>query len=85
MFLLRPRRLRVVPPLIVASHDADSRLWSEVLHLGGYDVLTIPFLAREVILSIGLAWRRWHDQCMLANDDPALTRSPKSGRSHGAS
>jgi hypothetical protein len=62
----------------VASHDPDARLWSEVLHLGGYDVLTIPFLAREVILSIRLAWRRWHDQWTLANEDPALTRSADS-------
>src|SRR5262245_2362886 len=70
--LVDARRLRVAPPLIVASHVPDARLWSEVLHLGGYDVLTIPFLAREVILSIGLAWRRWYDQWTLANEDPAL-------------
>ena len=76
--LVDARRLRVAPPLIVASHVPDARLWSEVLHLGGYDVLTIPFLAREVILSIGLAWRRWHDQWILANDDAALTRSAQS-------
>ena len=73
--LVDARRLRVVPPLIVASHDADARLWSEVLHLGGYDLLTIPFSAGKFILSIGLAWRRWHDQWTLASQDPMRTSS----------
>ena len=76
--LVDARRLRVAPPLIVASHVPDARLWSEVLHLGGYDVLTIPFLAREVILSISLAWRRWHDQWTLASQDPMRTSSAGS-------
>lgn len=36
------------PPLIVTSRLADARLWSEVLNLGGYDVLATPFTAPEV-------------------------------------
>ena len=36
------------PPLIVTSRLADAYLWSEVLNLGGYDVLAKPFQAREV-------------------------------------
>ena len=36
------------PPLIVTSRLADASLWSEVLNLGGYDVLIKPFNAREV-------------------------------------
>lgn len=36
------------PPLIVASRLADAFLWSEVLNVGGYDVLLKPFNARDV-------------------------------------
>ena len=36
------------PVLIVTSRLADERLWSEVLHRGGYDVLAQPFDRREV-------------------------------------
>lgn len=36
------------PPLIVTSRLADEYLWSEVLNLGGYDVLAKPFSAEEV-------------------------------------
>jgi DNA-binding NtrC family response regulator len=35
-------------PLIVTSRLADATLWSEVLNLGGYDVLAKPFLTRDV-------------------------------------
>jgi len=37
-----------VPPLVVTSRLADAFLWSEVLNLGGYDVLLKPFSARDV-------------------------------------
>lgn len=36
------------PALIVTSRLADAFLWSEVLNLGGYDVLAKPFSQREV-------------------------------------
>ena len=36
------------PLLVVTSRLADAYLWSEVLNLGGYDVLAKPFNAREV-------------------------------------
>jgi DNA-binding NtrC family response regulator len=36
------------PRFIVCSRLADERLWSEVLNVGGYDVLSTPFDAREV-------------------------------------
>lgn len=36
------------PPLIVTSRIADGYLWSEVLNLGGYDVLATPFTPRDV-------------------------------------
>ena len=46
------------PPLIVASRLADERLWAEVLNLGGYDVLSKPFLAGEVLWAVESAHRR---------------------------
>jgi len=36
------------PLLIVTSRLADAYLWSEVLNLGGYDVLATPFRPQEV-------------------------------------
>ena len=36
------------PPVIVTCQLADDRLWSEVLNLGGYDVLAKPFHEQEV-------------------------------------
>jgi len=55
--LVHARRLRVAPPLIISSHVPDARLWSEVLHLGGYDVLTIPFFGAggHSLCSLGVA------------------------------
>jgi len=36
------------PMLIVTSRTADDYLWTEVLNLGGYDVLAKPFDNKEV-------------------------------------
>jgi DNA-binding NtrC family response regulator len=49
--------------LIVTSRHADERLWSEVLNLGGYDLLEKPFDKQEVFRVISLAWRHWKDAC----------------------
>lgn len=55
------------PHLIVASSSADDRLWSEVLNLGGYDILQKPFNRQEVFRVTSLAWRHWreHPLCPL--------------------
>jgi DNA-binding response OmpR family regulator len=37
------------PALVVTSRLADDALWSEVLHLGGYNVLAKPLAAKEVL------------------------------------
>ncbi|MBI1792532.1 MAG: response regulator [Acidobacteria bacterium] len=50
------------PSLIVSSALADERLWSEVLNLGGFDVLPTPFDPREVFRIVSLAWRWWCGQ-----------------------
>ncbi|MBI3694562.1 MAG: response regulator [Acidobacteria bacterium] len=58
--LLDALRYRPRPPyLIVASRQADMRLWAEVLNLGGYDVLATPFRAGEVRRVVHLGWLRW--------------------------
>jgi DNA-binding NtrC family response regulator len=49
------------PRVIVASTLADSRLWSEVLHLGGYDMLVKPFQRSEVLHAVDSAVRAWRD------------------------
>jgi len=43
------------PPVIVTARFANERLWAEVLNLNGYDVLTKPFDADEVMRQITLA------------------------------
>ncbi len=56
MRILRHAQAQSRPPnLIVASRLADERLWAEVLNLGGYDVLTKPFVPDEVRRVVALA------------------------------
>ena len=56
------QRGREQPVLIVVSRVADDQLWAEVLNLGGYDVLAMPFEAAEVVRSVSVAWRHWQDK-----------------------
>jgi response regulator RpfG family c-di-GMP phosphodiesterase len=51
--------LRYPPFLVVTSRMADERLWSEVLNLGGYNVLAKPMNSKEVFHVAGLAWMAW--------------------------
>ncbi len=44
------------PPLIVAAHHADDRLWMEVLNSGGYNLIGKPFEEHEVFRLISMAW-----------------------------
>jgi DNA-binding response OmpR family regulator len=48
-----------VPRLIVSARLADDQLWSEVLNLGGYNVLEKPFDASEVCWVVTHAWLDW--------------------------
>lgn len=50
------------PRFFVFSHQPDQRLWVEVINLGGYDVLSFPFLADEVYRSVYLAWASWKQE-----------------------
>lgn len=47
------------PVVIVTSRLADEYLWSEVLNLGGYDVLAKPLDRTEVHRTVNLAWQHW--------------------------
>ena len=44
-------------PLIVTSGIADEALWAEVLNVGGFDVLALPFEPREVARVTDCAYR----------------------------
>ncbi len=57
------------PLLIVASRNADERLWSEVLNAGGYDVLLKPFHAEEVVWAIHCA--AGQRECAVCHAKPA--------------
>jgi DNA-binding NtrC family response regulator len=57
------------PRVIVVSHHADERLWTEVLSLGGFDLLATPFREVEVGYAIGMAWLDWK----YARDRPGPT------------
>jgi DNA-binding response OmpR family regulator len=54
--------LRPVPRLIVSARLADDQLWSEVLNLGGYNVLEKPFDASEVCWVVSHAWLDWKSE-----------------------
>jgi DNA-binding response OmpR family regulator len=47
------------PRLIVFSRHADEGLWTEVLNLGGFDLLATPFRDAELVFTVGSAWRDW--------------------------
>jgi DNA-binding response OmpR family regulator len=55
-------RMPQPPKLIVASRLADEKLWSEVLNVGAWDVLTKPFEVREVLHVVRHAWESWSRQ-----------------------
>lgn len=58
--VLRDLRHRTRPPeLVVTSRLADDGLWSEVLNLGGYDVLVRPLAAEEVERVVAGARRQY--------------------------
>jgi DNA-binding response OmpR family regulator len=57
--LCRLDRMQYPPLLVVTSRMADDRLWSEVLNLGGYNVLAKPLNSNEVLHVTGGAWRAW--------------------------
>ena len=55
-------RMQGQPSVIVSSRLADDHLWAEVLNLGGFDVLVMPFEQAEVLRCVVLAWHAWQDR-----------------------
>jgi DNA-binding NtrC family response regulator len=49
-------RLRYPPQLIVADRLASEALWAEVLNLGAYDLLAMPFELTEIQRVVSRAW-----------------------------
>jgi hypothetical protein len=47
-----------LPAFVVTSAFASDRLWSEVLDLGGYDVLSKPLIHEEVRRVLDSIWMR---------------------------
>jgi DNA-binding NtrC family response regulator len=61
--LLRQAVLLAHPPLLIVSYQPVSHcFWSEVINLGGYDVLVKPFEPWDVFRLLSLAWERWRDR-----------------------
>jgi DNA-binding NtrC family response regulator len=61
--LLGQVTLLACPPLLIVSYQPVSHcFWSEVLNLGGYDVLVKPFEPWDVFRLVSLAWERWRDR-----------------------
>jgi DNA-binding NtrC family response regulator len=55
--LKRTQEFQPAPSILVVSRQADERLWSDVLNLGGYDVMPKPFERRDAVRIISMAWR----------------------------
>jgi DNA-binding NtrC family response regulator len=51
------------PKVIVSSREVNEYLWADVLRMGGYDLLPMPWEAREVRKVISLGWRSWVFAC----------------------
>jgi DNA-binding NtrC family response regulator len=63
------------PRLIVMSNHADERLWSEVLTMGGFDVLATPLKETEAAYAIGSAWLDWQHEHEHAQEHASMTVS----------
>jgi DNA-binding NtrC family response regulator len=50
---------RNAPRVLVASPQADDRLWLDVLEHGGYDLLAMPFDRSEILRVVPMAFLSW--------------------------
>jgi DNA-binding response OmpR family regulator len=72
--------LPLPPKFIVSSRFADEYLWVEVLNLGGHDVLSTPFDAREVAYVVRYAAESWHRERDCASQGRKTSRALGSDR-----
>lgn len=47
------------PRVIVSTNRMDPQLYEDVLHSGGFDVITVPYKAAQLYPVISDAWRQW--------------------------
>lgn len=64
------------PHLIVVSALADECLWSEVLNLGGYDVLLKPLNSSELFRVLSSAARSWRERRRAKQESALAVRPP---------
>jgi hypothetical protein len=50
------------PRLIVLSKEPDEQLWSEVLNMGGFDLISSGMSTDDVRRLLDSAWRNWCDE-----------------------
>lgn len=53
---------RPAPAVILASHVVDQYLFTELVHHGGYDVISKPLQVDELRRALGLAFSFWKNQ-----------------------
>jgi DNA-binding response OmpR family regulator len=70
------RTMEEPPPLVVANHFTDDRLWAEVLNLGADDFLVKPFDGTEVLHVVSTACRRSEYQRTLRSGQRSLSMTP---------
>ncbi len=63
------------PMFILGSRMADESLWAELLNLGGYNLLSIPFDPEEVIRTVHGALMQWYI-AESAKTKPCVLRRP---------
>ena len=69
------QRAPAPPPLIVVDRLASEALWAEVLNLGGYDVLSKPLDATEVLHCVEAA-------CNFRKRGPSFTPAAFADKAH---
>ena len=60
------------PRLIVASRSAEHRLWAEVLSLGAYDLVALPFDATDMRHVLNSAWLSWKQGTATESHNPTM-------------
>jgi len=67
------------PQLIVTSRTADESLWAEVLNIGGYDVMALPFERFEVERVTASAYRHFQSLLPVAISAKPIARQESAG------
>jgi DNA-binding NtrC family response regulator len=63
------------PKVIVSSREVNDYLWADVLQMGGYDFLPMPWEPRDVLKVVAFAWHSWEFARRAASPIPRPARS----------